>query len=337
MVSARYFLERTAQAIFTFAGAIVGTFVLIRFMPGGPIDFLRAQLAQQAGQQLSQEEIANRIELYTNIRPDRPMHEQFLSWVTGLVQGDMGQSMWYNEPVADIIGSALPWTIFVSICSLLVIYVAGILLGTVTAYIEGSKRDIGISVVSIVTTATPFYLIAVVLLWFLGYQWELFPTTGRYDGSITPALSTPFVTSVLWHGTLPIASLVLAGIGRTLLNMRANSIQVLGEDYLRVARLRGLPTGRIATRYVGRTAFLPMYTQLMISIGTLFGSSVILEEIYSYPGIGYYLFRAVSARDYPLMMGAFIFMIFGVIIGVYIADLTYGFIDPRASTDGGAQ
>jgi peptide/nickel transport system permease protein len=332
MVSTRYFVERTGQAVFTLFGTVVATFVLIRFMPGGPIDFLKAQLAQQAGQQLSQSELEQRIEVYTSVRPNRPIHEQFLQYVTSLVQGDMGQSMWYNEPVADIILSAMPWTIFISAVSMLIIYSIGILLGTVTAYVEGSRRDVVVSVVSIVTTATPFYIIAVILLWFLAY-----PTTGRYDGSLAPSLSLPFLQSVLWHGALPIASLVLARIGRITLNMRANSIQVLGEDYLQVARLRGLGTGRITTRYVGRTAFLPMYTQLMISIGTLFGSSVILEQIFSYPGIGYYLFRAVSARDYPLMMGAFIFIMFGVIFGVYIADLTYGFVDPRAQSEGADQ
>src|SRR5699024_8171781 len=118
------------------------------------------------------------------------------------------------------------------------------------------------------------------------------------------------------------------------LSMRGNSIQILGNDYLRVARLRGLSERRIALRYVGRNALLPMYTSIMIAIGSILGGSTILDQIFAYPGIGYYVYQSIGPRDYPLMMGGFLIITIGILIGVYIADLTYGLVDPQASTGG---
>lgn len=298
------------------------------------MDFLKAQMAQQVGTQMTQAEMNRRIELFTNMHPDRPLHEQYVEYIGSVLSGDLGQSMWYNEPVADILGAAMPWTIFISIVSLVLLYIIGVSLGAVMAYIEGTKFDISSSTMSIIITSVPFYIVAIVLLWFLGYQWGLFPISGHYGESVSPGFNVDFIQSILYYGALPIASLALAGFGRIALSMRGNSIQILGADYLRVARLRGLSQRRIALRYVARNAFLPMYTGMMISIGTLFGSSIILEQIFSYPGVGYYMFRAVSSRDYPLMMGTFLFITLGVVVGVYIADLTYGYIDPRAGGGG---
>lgn len=334
MTSADYFIKRTIQGVFTFFAVMSITFAMIRLMPGGPMDFLRAQMSQQVGGQMTQAEMDRKLELFTNMHPDRPLHEQYFGYIEHVLSGDLGRSIWYNEPVAEILGAAMPWTIFISIVSLVVIYAAGVSLGAIMAYIEGSKFDISSSMLSIVITSVPFYIVAIVLVWFLGYQWGLFPISGQFGENVHPGYNTAFIQSILYYGALPIISLVLAGFGRIALSMRGNSIQTLGADYLRVARLRGLSQRRIALRYVARNAFLPMYTGMMISIGTLFGSSIILEQIFSYPGVGYYMFRAVSSRDYPLMMGTFLFITLGVIVGVYIADLTYGYVDPRAGGGG---
>jgi len=215
----------------------------------------------------------------------------------------------------------------------LLIFAIGIFLGAAMAYAESSRFDVSSSVTSIVLTSIPFYVVAVLLIWFLGYQWKWFPTGGRVDNALTPGLNVDFVVSVLYHGALPIVALVVAGFGNRALQMRGNSIQVLGSDYLRVARLRGLSERRIVTRYVARNAILPMYTSIMLAIGTLFGSSIILEQIFTYPGMGYYIFQSLQTDDYTVLMGGFLFVSFGTILGVYIADLTYGFIDPRASAD----
>lgn len=334
MVSSEYVLKRTGQALVTVFTVITLSFVVIRLMPGGPVAHYKAQL-QQSGKVYSPEEIENRVELLTSVNPSKPIPEAYVDYVVGLLaHGDLGRSIWQNEPVIDVIADAMPWTIFVSAVSLVIMFTIAIALGAVMAYTEGSRFDISSSVVSVVVTSIPFYVVAIILLWFLGYQWHIFPTSYRVDPDIVPGFRIPYIVSILKHAALPVASLVIAGFGTQALNMRGNSIQILGSDYLRVARLRGLPQRRIALRYVGRNAVLPMYTGIMIALGGLFGGSIILEKIFTYRGIGYVVYKALGPKDYPLLMGGFLFITLGVVVGVFIADLTYGLIDPRAGSGG---
>lgn len=333
MVLANYYVKRTVQALLTLIAVVTLTFVLIRFMPGGPVDYIRAQMVQ-SGQTVDPAAINRRVELYTSVNPSQPIYVQYVDYVTNLVHGDLGMSTRYSKPVAAILGDAMPWTVFIMAVSLVLSFAIGIVLGAVMAYTEGGRFDIGSSVASIIISSVPYYLVGLVLLWILGYQLEIFPTGGRVNPDLQAGFNLAFIRSVLWHGVLPIASFVIAGFGIRALSMRGNSIQILGNDYLRVARLRGLSERRIALRYVGRNALLPMYTSIMIAIGSILGGSIILEQIFAYPGIGYYVYQSIGPRDYPLMMGGFLIITIGILIGVYIADLTYGLVDPQASTGG---
>jgi ABC-type dipeptide/oligopeptide/nickel transport system permease component len=328
MPSSRYLLSRLLQAGFSIFAVISFTFVLIRWMPGGPQDYF---LAKMMNQNVNADRLALMMEQYANLQPDKPLHEQYFHYMTSTLTGDLGTSIWYQESVMSIIGQALPWTIYLSLVSMMLIFGTGIAFGAVMAYREGSTTDVGSSVFWIVVESFPYYVFAIVMLWLMAYTTGWFPIGGRFGAEVTPGFNLEFIWSVIYHSVLPIASLVITGIGGITLSMRGNSIRVLGEDYLRVARLRGLSEDLISLRYVGRNAILPMYTSMMISIGYLFGGSVILEMLFNYIGIGYYMFEAISAKDYPLMMGTFLFITVGVIAGVTLADLTYGFIDPRAS------
>jgi len=329
-----YVIKRLCQSVLTVFVVVSFSFGLIRLLPGGPMDYLRAQIIQQGGSDLSQEAINTRIEAQTGITADQPLHVQYVDYMTGLLRGDFGRSVWYGDPVADIIGPAVPWTIFLMGSALFLAFVVGVSLGAFMAYKEGSRFDVGATGTGLVLNSTPNYVVALLGLTFLGYQLELFPTGGRYASELAVGFNLPFVLSVLHHGALPILSMAVVAFGGWALNMRGNSIRVLGEDYLRVARLRGLPTRRIALRYVARNAVLPMYTGLMIAIGVAFGGAIIIENIFAYPGVGFYMIRSINARDYPLMMGAFILITVAMVVGITIADLTYGWIDPRAGGGG---
>ena len=330
-----YYVERTVQAVFTVFAVITLSFALIRLMPGGPVDFIRAQMIQQQGGEADMEQINAMVEVYTNVHPEEPLLQQYVDYMTAMAVGDFGTSMWYGRPVADILGAALPWTVFLMTISLALTFIIGIGLGAIMAYMEQSRFDVASTLISTFLTSIPYYVMAVVLVYILGFQLNWFPTGGRVSSDVTAGPNLEFIGSVFYHGALPIFSMVITGFGIQALAMRGNSIRVLGADYLRVARLRGLPSQTIALRYVGRNAILPMYTGMMIAIGFMFGGAIILEEIFSYPGIGWYMFTGIQARDYPLMMGAFILITIAVVIGVYIADLTYGKIDPRADITGG--
>jgi len=329
-----YIIKRLGQSVLTIFAVVSFSFGLIRLLPGGPMDYLRAQIIQQGGSDLSQEAINMRIEAQTGIVADEPLHVQYVDYMLGLVQGDFGQSVWYGEPVASKIGPAIPWTVFLTGTSLFLAFMIGITLGAFMAYKEGSKFDVGATGVGLFLNSTPSYVVALLSLTFLAYQWELFPPGGRYTSELTPGFNIPFLLSVLHHGALPILSMTIVAFGGWALNMRGNSIRILGEDFLRVARLRGLSTRRIALRYVARNAILPMYTGLMIAIGVIFGGAIIIENIFAYPGVGFYMIQSISSRDYPLMMGAFILITVAMVIGITIADLTYGWLDPRAQGGG---
>lgn len=302
------------------------TFALIRFMPGGPVDFIRARLMREGA---TEQEVDSLVAIYTNIQPDKPLYIQYFDWMIALAQGDLGQSLFYSQSVSKILAEALPWTVFLMATSLVITFGIGIALGAIIAYREGSRLDSGVTVFVVLLNGVPYYVAGLAFVYILAYQMQIFPTGGYMGQGVTPGLNLEFITSVLYHGALPIISIILTEFGGWTLSMRGNSIQILGEDYLRVARLRGLSSERISLMYVGKNAILPMYTGLMISIGFLFGGSVILERIFSYPGVGWYLVRAIDARDYSLMMGGFIIITFAVIVGILIADLTYSFIDPR--------
>ncbi|MCU4744362.1 ABC transporter permease [Halobacteria archaeon AArc-m2/3/4] len=325
-----YYVERLAQLIITTLAVITLSFALLRLMPGGPMDYLRAQLASEMGSGRSSDEIDAIVESYVSVNPNDPIYIAYFDYVTSILQGDFGQSIWYSRPVSEILAEALPWTVFIMLSALIFTFTIGIALGAAMAYFEGSRFDTSATIVSVILTSIPYYIFALVLLFAFAYQIQIFPTGDLYARGETPGLNISFLRSALHHATLPILSLVLTGFGGWALSMRGNAVRILGEDYLRVAELRGIPDYRISLKYVGQNAVLPMYTGLMISIGFMFGGAVILEEIFKYPGLGYYILRAVEARDYPLLMGGFIVITLAVLVAVLIADLTYGKIDPRA-------
>lgn len=329
----RWIHQRLVQSVVTLLAVITITFTMIRFIPGGPMDFIRAQLAAQGR---NPSEIQELVEVYTAVNPDKPLYMQYLGYLNSLAHGDMGKSVFYAKPVSDILVKALPWTVYLMATSLLLVYIIGLAFGAMMAYKEGSKFDTSLSVFSIVSSSAPYYVAAILLVFLFGYQLSWFPISGRVSGNVAPGFNFPFIRSVIYHSVLPISAFVLTRFGSRAVNMRGNSISVLGSDYIYVARLRGLPTSRIALTYVGRNAVLPMYTGLLISIGFMFGGAIVLERIFSYPGVGYYMFRSISTRDHSLMMGAFLIISIAVVIAVFIADATYGMIDPRADVRGEA-
>jgi peptide/nickel transport system permease protein len=323
-----YYVRRTARVFVTIFLVASLTFGLVRLLPGGPFTLLRAQLLRQG---VPADEVDARIANLQNIRPDEPLWLQYIDYMTALFQGNLGESISLGEPVVTVLAKAAPWTVFVVLVSTVLVFVIGIFMGSLQAYWEGSRFDQLVTGVSISLMSLPFYVVAVIALYVFAYQFGWLPTAGTVRNSVERSLSVPFLVSALKHSVLPIVSYTLGAAGGQALAMRGNSIQVLGNDYVQVARLRGLSDRRIATRYVARNAILPMYTGFLLLLGFRLGGTVILEQIFSYTGLGYYMITALKANDYPLMMGTFLVITVALVIGVFIADLTYSRIDPRIS------
>jgi peptide/nickel transport system permease protein len=330
-----YYLKRVLQTVITFLATVTVTFGLYRLMPGGPVEQLKRQqksaIIAQGGSlsEAQNRRINNRVEALTNIRPDEPLWRQYLQYMEGiLVRQDFGTSFTYGDPVFELLFEAMPWSMFISVYGLALGTTVSLLFGAVMAYKEGSRFDKGLTVLTVISRTVPYYIVAIIVLIVFAFQLGWLPTGGRMAPGTEPGLNWPFIAGVIKHAALPVLSSFVAGFGGALA-YRGNCIREMGKGYLRVARLRGLSEGRIAIRYVGRNALLPIYTSLMLGIASVFGSSIILEQIFNYRAMGYITFQGLLDRDYPLIMGAFIFFSAVTLLGILVADLTYGIIDPR--------
>ncbi|MEG2295177.1 MAG: ABC transporter permease, partial [Oscillospiraceae bacterium] len=161
---------------------------------------------------------------------------------------------------------------------------------------------------------------------------RLFPGRGAYSSDVVVGMNLPFILSVLKHAFLPVLTYVITGMGGWALAMKGSAISVLGEDYIMCARARGLSESRIRSKYVGRNAILPLVSSLTIMFGALFGGSPLVENLFSYPGIGFYLNQAIATRDYPLMQGLFLMITIAVVVANLLAEILYSVLDPRIRT-----
>jgi len=321
----RYYVRRIGRSLITLFSVITITFIIIKYMPGGPMSYLRSQLISSGQADM----IGQLTELYMSFNPTEPLWVQYIDYMLAVLTGDLGTSIYTEQEVSYHLARTLPWTIFYGSISLVVTYVISVLLGGIMAYSEGSRFDMGGTGILILSNSVPYYLVGMILLSFLGFQYGLFPTRGKIGGDVAIGLNPEFMLSALHHSTLLIVSFVVTTTGGITLAARGNSISILGSDYLRVGRLRGVHSSRLATRYVARNALLPLYTQFMISMGFVFGGSTVLETVFRYPGAGKLIIDAMRRRDVPLMMGIFVILSIAVVVGVLIADLTYGILDPR--------
>ena len=326
-----YIVRRLIKGVITIFFVVSLTFFLIRLMPSNPIElFIEEQIATYG---MSFQEARDQARALFSIDLNQPLHEQYFSFLGNLLHGDLGQSFRSRgTPVAAIIRQFLPWTLFCVGTSLLISFVLGIGLGMVMAYRRESWIDYILSIIASIASSVPNYLIAIILIVYLGVQWKVI-NFAQMRGSITPGVqpgfTLKFIGDVLWHAALPITVYVLTTIGHWMLAMKSSTIATLGEDYVTVARARGLKDGRIMTSYVGRNASLPLFTQLAIGIASVVGGSVLIEIFFVYQGIGQQLFKAISQRDYPVMQGIFLIITVSVIVANFLADLLYSRLDPR--------
>ncbi|WP_049917095.1 ABC transporter permease subunit [Halogeometricum pallidum] len=328
MVEKNYYVRRIVQSLVTVLAAITFSFMTVRLIPGGPMDYIAAQIRQRSGGSVSTARLNQMVEMYSNVNPSKPMWEAYVDYIVSVAQLDFGRSIFYSDPVWDVLGPAIPWTMFVSLFALVIGTLMVFLIGGFLAVHEGDSWDVVGSYFVIFSDAVPYYVVGLVLLFVFGFGTEFFPNGGRYDNSLTPGFNIAFMASVLRHAALPIMSFALTSWGG--LEFRAHCTRIIGEDYVDVAELRGLPDSRIQLRYIGWNSMLPMYTGLMAGLASLFGGSVIMEQIFRYRGMGFYFYEATMARDYTTVMAAVILFTVVTVIGLLIADFTYGFIDPRA-------
>ncbi|MEW1834904.1 ABC transporter permease [Microbacterium sp. NPDC079995] len=323
----RYYLRKLAFYLVAFWAALTLNFFLPRLMPGNPVDNLLLKLSQKGP---VSPETRQSVELMLGQDPSQSLWSAYVGYIGQVFSGDFGPSLaYFPTPVADVIGQALPWTIALVGVSTLLSFVFGIILGTLAGWKRGSWLDSFIPVTTMFQ-AIPYFWLAIILLFFLAATWRVFPTFGGYDIYATqPELSWTFVSSAVYYAILPALTIIISSIGGWILGMRNMMVATLSEDYIVTAEAKGLSPVRIRQSYAARNAMLPSVAGFALSLGFVVSGSIVTEQVFSYPGIGYALLQATQNNDYSLMQGLFLVITLAVLGANLLVDLFYGLIDPR--------
>ena len=320
----RYILQRLGFYLFAAWAALTLNFFLPRLMPGDPATALfarfRGRLAPEAMSALRE----------TFGLTNAPLLSQYATYLAHALRGDFGVSVaYFPSPVSQVIGTGLIWTVFLAGTAVLVSFVIGTLLGIASAWWRRGWLDTWIPSALVFLGAFPYFWLAMVALYVLGFTLRWFPLGHAYGDDLTPSFSLVFFADVVRHAALPVGTVVLATLGGWLLSMRNTMITILGSDYVNLARAKGLAPSRVMLRYAARNALLPSVTGFGMALGFVLGGSLLTEIVFSYPGQGYLLVQAVRSQDYPLMQGIFLVITLAVLGANWVVDLVYLWLDPR--------
>ncbi len=313
--------SRVLQMLLVLWTVVTILFLMFRLMPGNP---MAAYIDPNFT--LEQQEI-----LMASFGLDKPLWQQYLIYIGNLLQGNLGESFTYRRPVAEIILPLLPNTLILTFASLIVAYAFGILAGAYLAWKRGNWVEQAAIPAVLTTRAMPEFWLGMVLLAIFSFWLGWFPAGGTrtagesYDSYFALYTSRDFLA----HLALPALTLAIYSQGLPLLLMRSNMLDVMKEDFVTMARIKGLSSWTVVVRHAARNALLPIMTSFAIAVGYQLQGNVVVETVFSWPGLGRELVRAVSASDYPLAQGAFLLIAVVVILMNMIADLLYALLDPR--------
>lgn len=320
--------RKITVSLLTIVVAMTFTFLLVRMMPGDILHTLALEIQMQQG--ISYDAAFSQAKTQLNYDPTVPLHIQYFKYMGNLLfQGNLGRSLIYRIPVALIIKKALPWTVFITTISVLLSFIVGTFIGTAVAWKRKTILEPLLTIYATITQAVPDFLIALLLLVFFAVNLRWFPMRGAHSPDVTPGFNLAFIVNIFYHAALPIAAFSIQAVGGWALAMKASATGVLGEDYINVAKAKGLKEERIIINYLGKNAILPLITGLAITLGAMLGGSMLVETIFGYPGVGFFLGKAIATRDYSLIQGLFLVTTVAIIFANLAADVVYTWLDPR--------
>ncbi|GAB1582643.1 MULTISPECIES: ABC transporter permease subunit [Phyllobacteriaceae] len=329
----RFVLNKLAYLVPTFIGITIVAFAFVRVLPGDPV----LLMAGERG--VSPERHA---ELMAQLGFDRPLWEQYLHYVWNLLHGDFGQSLVTKRPVLSEFFTLFPATVELAVCAIILAVIVGIPAGVIAAVKRGSWFDQSLMGVALVGYSMPIFWWALLLIIFFSGVLQWTPVSGRisllyYFPSVTGFMLIDSLlsgekgafASAVSHLILPtivLATIPLAVIAR---QTRSAMLEVLGEDYVRTARAKGLPVRRIVGLHALRNAMIPVVTTIGLQIGVLMAGAILTETIFSWPGIGKWMLDSISRRDYPVVQSGLLIIAFIIMLVNLIVDLLYGLVNPR--------
>ncbi len=310
-----------------FVGITVLSFWVIHLAPGTPTD-MQTTMNPMAG-------AAARARLEKIYGLDEPVHVQYVNWLSRIVRLDFGRSMsGDHRPVWDKIKERLPLTLSINIISMILILGLSIPIGVYSALYQDSWFDRTMTVLVFIGFAVPGFWLALLLMLWLGIYVPLFPISGLTSLGFEQMGFWGKCWDLARHLTLPVFVFTITGLAGMSRYMRTSMLEVLRQDYILTARAKGLPMRRVVFKHALKNALLPVITILGLSIPTLIGGSVIIESVFALPGLGQLFYKAVLARDYPLVMGNLVLGAFLTLAGNLLADFAYSLADPRIRIKG---
>jgi peptide/nickel transport system permease protein len=331
----RFIVRRFGALLVTLWVALTVNFALPRLMPGNPIETMFARYQGKVSSSAMKS-----MQLAFGLNTHNSELSQYFQYLKHTLSGNLGVSFsYFPASVSSLIREDLPWTLGLVGVATILAFLIGTSIGIVAAWRRGSvgwKRgsivDSGVVPFALILGALPSFWIALLLVYFVAFKFGWFPIGGSIDAG-DKVLSLPGIGSILDHALLPGITLTLISLGLWILLMRNNMLTVLGEDYVRFARAKGLRNRAIAYRYAARNAVLPVFAQLALALGIVVGGQVFIEIVFSYRGVGYLLLQAVENEDYPLMQGIFLIFTIALLIASFLADVLYVFLDPRVRVE----
>ena len=325
-----YFLRRLSFYLVALLVAATLNFIIPRAMPGDPVTMMFAN----ASVQVTPERIAAMKELLGFV--DGPIYIQYFSYIKNILSWELGTSIqFYPLSVNSLLGSAFGWSLFLAGTAVVLSFSIASVLGIFAAWKRGSKYDAFVTPGTLIIQAIPQMVIAMLALFTFAIGLKWFPSGYAYTpGTIPDWSSWEFIKNVGYHAVLPLFCATIVQIGGFLVNMRNNMINLLAEDYITMAKGKGLSENRVVFNYAARNALLPSVTALSMSLGMAIGGQLIIEMIFNYPGLGTVLLNAIHARDYQVLQGQLIIMTMFMLCFNLMADMLYMILDPRLRKGG---
>ncbi len=309
--------------------AVTINFFIPRLMPGNPVEIL---ISRFPGTLTPKATAA--LDLQFGIHTHQSLVGQYFSYLGTLLHGNLGQSItYYPSSVSSVIASSLPWTLVLIGVSTVIAFVLGTLVGILVAWRRGGWLDWLLPATTFFS-AVPYFWLALIAITLFSLNLHLLPVSGGYSSSTTVGFNGPFLASALEHALLPALTIVVSSVAGWILGMRNMMITTMAEDYVLTAQAKGLSDRRVVLAYAARNAILPSVSNFSLALGFVVTGSIVLEIVFSYPGIGYVLFNAVTNEDYPLMQGIFLVIALAVLLANFVADLVYFALDPRTRQGG---
>lgn len=324
----RYFGERFVLLLITIFISITIVFFVPRLVPGDPLGAILLNMASVGGSMGATELVEEYRQLFGL---DQPLWTQYVSFLRELLRGNLGYSIGsFPSRVTTLLGYALPWTIGLLSITTLVSWILGSIIGAVVGW-QGRKSRFfqGLVPVALLLYTTPYYILALILVFIFAFHLDIFPLSGAYSVGLRPQYSLEFALDILYHAMLPALSIILVSLGWWFLSMRSLIKGLKGEDYIMNAEAMGLKERRILWGYAFRNALLPQMTGLAISLGNIVGGALITEVIFAYPGIGWLLFNSIKSLDFPVIQGGVLIIVVCVAVANFLIDIAYPLIDPR--------